>query len=301
MKTEREFVSRIKSHYVGEDCIQIMTGYIGGMIITSPKETIFHDQDGHDYVHKYVEDERRKQFPYSNIPVHNRRLWGLKWKFANQLLDFDTPYLRMSSEGVAESYAVKDGKQALLVNKAFFRANDIETRYLTRKELEEFFTHPEGENEKQYIMLDNRISGTLLMPREEVLVEWYKERARSKLLDMVNNADYSSPTNYRTFDKLINNATIEDIPEDFAIARDIIMINTDNENITMRKTAITFMDPDRYRVDIYSAPITKYTLEQLKGWTKIYESREPKIRPRINPNIKSSEIADAKRMIKEKK
>ena len=45
------------------------------------------------YVNKYLEDERRKQFPYSNIPTHFSKIKFKKVIYTNQLLDFEKPYI----------------------------------------------------------------------------------------------------------------------------------------------------------------------------------------------------------------
>ena len=75
MKKTNEIIQRIKSCYVADDCIQIMTPYRDGITILSQDDILFHyKKNSNYYINKYLQDERRKQFPYSNIPTHYSRV-----------------------------------------------------------------------------------------------------------------------------------------------------------------------------------------------------------------------------------
>ncbi len=90
-------VYKLERQFVGKDCVQLMFS-IGKMLkILRGKKVIFnYNSDGKDdfplYTNEYVKDDRRFQFPYSNIPIHNK-MFGFKYrKLVNQLLDYDTIY-----------------------------------------------------------------------------------------------------------------------------------------------------------------------------------------------------------------
>ena len=90
-------IYKLERQYVGKDCVQLMFS-IGKMLkILRGKKVIFnYNSDGKDdfplYTNEYVKDDRRFQFPYSNIPIHNK-MFGFKYrKLVNQLLDYDTIY-----------------------------------------------------------------------------------------------------------------------------------------------------------------------------------------------------------------
>lgn len=96
MEKSKEYVQKIKSHYVGNDCVQVMIPYQNALTIVSPDGMLYHHTpESRIYVNKYLEDERRKQFPYSNIPTHYSRILFKKFAYTNQILDFDKPYIRI--------------------------------------------------------------------------------------------------------------------------------------------------------------------------------------------------------------
>ena len=155
MKKVSEVVQRVESHYVGDDCIQVTIPYINTIIILNKDGIIYSHKNGsHPSINKYVEDERRKQFPYSNIPTHYSRI-GLfgKMNYTNQLLNFEEPYIRIVDGVIIESFAVKDKNEALLINKIL--TSDSRSISATRKESEEVFSNSTTGKEKKYIIFLN--------------------------------------------------------------------------------------------------------------------------------------------------
>ena len=94
-----EWVSRIPRHYVGDNCIQIMIPRLleSGMTLLNSDGIMYHYlPDSKLYINKYISDERKLQFPYSNIPTHvsknNSKVSrnnSKKVEYFNQLLEFD--------------------------------------------------------------------------------------------------------------------------------------------------------------------------------------------------------------------
>ena len=304
MKRKTEIVIKIPSYSVGEDCLQIKLRYKDLMTIFSPAGIIFKDMPNQDYVHKYLEDERRKQFPYSNIPVHNRKIFFKKYKFANQLLDFETTYLTMTEIGLVERFAVKKGNEALIFNKSCQFQESV-VRYLTKAELDELLSVTEDFGKyifkgNEYIK-ESKIYNGLPPLKESTLVEYFKKYTKNQIAVLEYKDQMLWMQLKQNMGRLIENATIDDIPENFYID-DIIMITTNmkNNDITIQKISIEFMNLDCYKVEFSSIPITRCTLEQLKS-AKIYESKKTKINPRLNPEIDVAEIQLAERLVLEKK
>ena len=134
MKKTNEIVQRIQSHYVGDDCIQIMFPYQDTLTILNQDGMLYHHKPGSSvYVNKYLEDERRKQFPYSNIPTHFSRVKFKKVAYTNQLLDFEKPYIRIGDGYFSESFVIKDNNQALLISSIMEPDNHVE--HMTYDEL----------------------------------------------------------------------------------------------------------------------------------------------------------------------
>ncbi len=152
MKKVTEVIQRVESHYVGDDCIQVMTPYRNTITILNKDGIIYsHKKGSLPSINKYVEDERRKQFPYSNIPMHYSRV-GLfsKMNYANQLLNFEEPYIRIGDGGIIESFAVKDKNEALLINKIL--TGNKRSVFVTRTELEEMFSNSTTKKENKCII-----------------------------------------------------------------------------------------------------------------------------------------------------
>ena len=120
MRDKSKLVQRIKSHYVGEDCIQVMVPYMSSCVIFNQNDIQYLDHKDNSFINNYIEDERRKQFPYHNITQHHR---NKKINLANQIYEFDKPYLEIRLGGVFESYAVKDNNEALLLTKQLIIEN----------------------------------------------------------------------------------------------------------------------------------------------------------------------------------
>ena len=101
-----EIVQRIESHYIGDGYIQTMVPYVNSITILDKHDAIYHHVDGSDcYINKYLSDERRKSFPYSNIPTHFESKGLRRLKFTNQIFNFDEPYVIIADGGkIVESF-----------------------------------------------------------------------------------------------------------------------------------------------------------------------------------------------------
>lgn len=114
---QKEFIQRIESHYVGDDCIQVMIPYINDLVISSDDRIIFYCKNNdYNYINNYMNDERRHQFPYSDIPIHTSlRYFFIKMTEVNQLLEFDKIYKLERDGHTFYCYVLKDNKEALLI------------------------------------------------------------------------------------------------------------------------------------------------------------------------------------------
>ena len=111
-------INRIKPEYVGEHCVQIMFPYTEKLKIEDGEKTIFKD-DKSGYYNNYVDDERRKQFPFSSIPIHKDLNYGTTVTYVNVLLDYGKEY----------SVYVDNNKEALIMKayKDYDKAFIVET------------------------------------------------------------------------------------------------------------------------------------------------------------------------------
>lgn len=282
-----------------------MIPYKNTITIFDKNDILLHLKKGSSsYINKYIEDERRHQFPYSNIPMHCCRVGGKKINYINHLMDFEEPYVRISDEYILQSFAIKDGNEALLINQTF---PIIETTIeVSRAELEELFRQPTGKNEHLYLMkLDGSLYNSYLekiLPSEDQILQSVQKHTIKELEYYFNMPTYFSNNTKEILRNCVKNLTIENLPTNYQFtADDIILVRLDGNNISIQSISIRLMGKDKYKLDIINLPITKYTLEQLKYLGhKIETTTEPKISRSLNPEITKEDIEQAKKMIKMK-
>ena len=126
----RDLIQKIDSQYVGDDCAQLMFKYADGMAIININEQklFYYDVPNcineFGYVNNYLTDERKEQFPYSDIYEHIERTEGQRINVVNQLLDFDCLYkiIRCDSQGRVNvrvyGKLIKDGDEAIFIQSA---------------------------------------------------------------------------------------------------------------------------------------------------------------------------------------
>lgn len=309
MNKNGEIVQRIESHYVGNDCIQIMAPYRNSLTVFDKNGITYRSFDGEEAVNKYLLDERRKQFPYSNIPSFIAKKVLKKYKYHNELFNFEEPYIRIVDGLIVKSFAIKDGKEALLLNKMLL-ANE-NTKYLTRKELDDMAIQPSGNNEEHlYIMKGNgefyKPNDPMIFPDEDKIVEWSKnilrrqiEKYKRTVEDDYGNLHFDK-FGIECFEKTIENLKVEDLPSEIKFTDDnMLFIRTNGNDIKLEGINVTFLGPDRYKVITYDLPIKKYNLGNLRTLvSNIKTTSEPNISTKLNPGIPKSDIEENIKLVK---
>lgn len=285
-----KIIKRVPSHYVGDDCLQEMVGYKDALMILSPEGVIYQDTNTENKINEYLNDERRHQFPYSNIPTHYQKVLFKKYLFINQILNFETPYLQLTSKGMFVQYALKNGKEGIIINETLMNMNSSQEKLLTRKEVESFFDYEDG----KVFVFNNSVFGKLVMPTTEDILSRYRNFV-SNVID--NNSQIESLT-----EKLISKLEIDDIPNNFDIKSPnnvILMIVGKAKEMELNFVDIKFMNEDSYKLILREIPITKYNLEQMKNFI-VLNAKEPKINLGINPEITKEDINAAQQLILKK-
>ena len=312
MKKTTEIIQKIESHYVGDDCIQIMIPYKNAITVLNQDGILFHNKTGSNlHINKYLEDERRKQFPYSNIPTHYSKV-GLfkKMAFANQLFEFEKPYIRICDGFISESFVVKDNNQALLINSIM--QNDKKTIHMTYEELLRFVNKNEADEQIYYVYLDGGLhpSDCALYPTEEKIYNHIKKQFEKNVkdfreyqqehTDVVSQYLRQNPWFLNYIEQSINNLDLSLIDFNVGIGDDstLLILRINNGNIKIQGVDVRFVRKDDFKVDIYDIPVNKYTLEQLKFMPKINFTKEPKIPLKLNPGVTKQDIQESKQMIK---
>lgn len=287
-----KIAKKVPSHYVGEDCLQQMIGYSNGLLLLNPDEIIYQDTGSKNKINKYLTDERRHQFPYSNIPTHYQRVLFKKYLFTNQLLNFDTPYLQLSSQGIFTKYALKKGKEGIIVFESLMTTEKTHESLLTREELDRFFDY---EDNKVFIYNSN-VCGKLIIPEIDGILESYKYHANQVL-----KSGYSGTSETEiVLNSLLSNISINSIPSDFNFLSSnqvILMMTGSEQRMELNLVGVKYMNEDSYKLILKRIPINSYTLEQIKGLLTL-KSKEPKISLNINSDIKKDEVDKAKTLVR---
>ena len=309
MKKINQVVQRIDSHYVGDDCVQVMFPYNEALTILNQDGMLFHHKPGSDvYVNKYLADERRKQFPYSNIPTHFSNIMFHKFAFANQLLDFEKPYIRIGDGFCSESYAVKDNNQALLINNII--KPDEYTKHMTYDEILKLIGKNNDEEQVFYVYPSGTLPSNedMILPTEEEIHNHIKESLSRNVraFEREANDPESSVGRYLRDNPWFLDYVAESMKDinysaidfDIKINNPILVVRINKGNIKIQCIEAMFIKENDYEVSINDIPVTKYTLEQLKYSPKIKISKEPRIPLRMNPGITKKDIKEAKQMVK---
>lgn len=120
-------IQDIEKKYVADDCVQVMFRYKNWLGIKKDGKDIvyFHDRlerEPGNYINKYMEDERRHQFPFSDIPMHTERIRFSKYITVNQILEYDTIYTIVRELDNEE--LKKQGNEALKLYCKVVKSND---------------------------------------------------------------------------------------------------------------------------------------------------------------------------------
>lgn len=299
-----EYIQRIPSHYVGSDCIQIMIPHLddGITVLNSDGMAYHYKPNSHLFVNKYVSDERREQFPYSQIPTHKSKVRGKKIEYINQIFDFNRVYIEIADGIIKEDYVIKDGDEALLATK-YILPNQEPTRIMNREEVEELMNSANG----GVYSLDGGKWSDISLPSNERILKWYKEQI---LKSRENEESYYqriygvrngfNPILKQYFYKYVDKMTIDDVPEKMTIFNDAILVSVEgNEVKSIKAISVKFMGADSFMVEFYDFPITIYSLEHVKQLeqTNSIKTPEPKIPRHLNSKISSEDVKKEKKRV----
>ena len=312
-----EFVQRIKECYVTTNCMQVMFLKDGDAItILDSDGILYHQKDGSDFfVNKALEKRGNNRFPYSNIPYYKTR----NGEYINQVIDFDRIYLQIGNGYIIETYAVKDGEEALVANKLLLPTNK-RIEVCNRDKVLEIYQ----KNKDNIYVLDG--SKRVLMPDfldEDKTLEEYKDYIRTirNLEEKVLESRLGGEYEYREYserfgllrhsssqmkfmrdaiNKAIDSITLDDIAPINLEKNNIFITKGKNDIDSITGINVRCFGKDIYQLEMYDYPLTKYTYEHIKQLeaTNSIKSKEPKIKTKFNPNIDKEEVEKSKEWVK---
>lgn len=152
MKEKYLFVEKIPKCFISDDCVQVMIPFTKGITIYDKDSFMGKDIVCRYYVdgsksaiNKYLNDDRRHNFPCSNIPLYCSSNGFKKVYYVNQLFEYDTDYcclvdhivkrkegykITYTSGYFVHSYLIKDKDDVFLVSQYYdYGLSDSYARY----------------------------------------------------------------------------------------------------------------------------------------------------------------------------
>lgn len=286
---KKQIVQRIPEYYVEDDYFQIMLGYQYLMALLGKEHFKYLDWPNMELINTYINDKRKDIFPYSNIPIHKKRILFKKYNMINQLLSFERPYLSFSNEGITYYFALKDGNEALLITGVpKINPDKHKDISMTRDELTELLSL----KKRQVIYIKGKWCDGLQLSEPSELLEGYK----ASLLDRIKRLEQDD-----ILVDAINISMIDKIPAShITLFEPFLLINVkENGDISFLKISFKTSNGNIYTVSIDEIELPKYSLSQAKNMSNaIYiNGKEPKISRILNPDIPSIEIEKAKQLV----
>ena len=303
MKNAYTYVSRVPEYYASNDCVQVMIGYKNYMTMFDKNGVLYHyAPNGPINVNKYLDDNRRFQFPYHDIPIHLEKRGLGTYICTNQLLNYEEPYITISGNSITESKAILDRNEALVVNNVLPIKRNVIT--VDREGLENIFK----KDKDTYIL---RIDGSannddysFQIATEDDIVSWAKKNLSGDLGNFryfLGSSRFGHDWITKNMNDIVKNINIDTIPElPLNVHDGMVIVKLKDGNISLQIVdKVVFLGPNQYKVVIMDLPLMdkKVTLETLR-MLNIKNSREPKISRILNPNIDVELIQGNKRLVR---
>lgn len=291
MKKIKSIVQEVDPIYVHDDCLQMMMAYKDYLLLLGNGNILYRDIPGYDYINEYLNDERREEFPYSNIPKHKKKVMLQTFDVTNQLLEYETPYLRLSGSFSSILYALKDNNKAYIVND-FLASTKITEEDVTREELDELFAY--SNDHLKIFKYNNNWGNSLKLPTNEEILDMFKEEAKHYI-----KVDSANLYIQKALKHIIDNASYSSIIEDYKFCEDdILVVESSSDKLSINLISIRFMGEDKYKIIKKEVPINKYTLDYISTVDKkIKLVKEPDINLRLNKDLTKKDIEKAKSLI----
>ena len=308
MKKFDEMVAKMHSHYVADDYIQIMLAYRDYLLLFGNNDLMYfrnfiesHPSISEGSRNVYLDDERKKNFPYSQIPEHIERvLLFRKLKFVNQILDFEKPYIRINDGFITKITAFKDGDEAIVHTKILNgKLCDEKTKTITREELETYLKTGSLEQLDENEYEDTSIfdmNGKLYNPRLELEQKWIDEE-KERLSRIIDESDRYKESTKNELQRAIS--TLDDISP-FVLTPKIMIKFKQNGEVKIDAFVVKYLERGKYKIALADLPVTMESLSMIKSKAElpvIKTMKEPKISLSLNPNVTKEQLQEERAKI----
>ena len=259
---DKEIISKIKEKYVKNNSALIKIPFKGYYGITFFDESgiKYHEYDKSNlFINKYTDDERRFSFPDSNMPISYKRKGLKKYKYINQIIDFEKPYIIISNGNVIELYAVKSGDEAILFD-SLLLPEKREFKILTKEELEKLI-NDKLVNDSIFSPNGGIYTDQIITPMNQIVQELYDRKTGAIL-----SHDYDELGNLSDIiEDIENNISIEGslkLIDDINVLNAIGLYKDKDEINELKHIKAKLYDIDKYEIEISALPIKKYAINQ---------------------------------------
>ena len=259
---DKETISKIKEKYVKNNSALIKIPFKGYYGITFFDESgiKYHEYDKSNlFINKYTDDERRFSFPDSNMPISYKRKGLKKYKYINQIIDFEKPYIIISNGNVIELYAVKSGDEAILFD-SLLLPEKREFKILTKEELEKLI-NDKLVNDSIFSPNGGIYTDQIITPMNQIVQELYDRKTIA-----IFNHDYDELGNLSDIiEDIENNISIEGslkLIDDINVLNAIVLYKDKDEINELKHIRAKLYDIDKYEIEISALPIKKYAINQ---------------------------------------
>lgn len=291
-----EIVYKLHKEFISDDCIQVSLGFEDNLMVFNTNDLMYYKKleekksNTQEYKNDYLVDARSMRFPYSSIPEHIERVSLIKKNiFANQILEYNKPYIVVGDRIINKITTFKDSDESYI---HFQSLTDLKTNtrkiILNREELETYHktgTLKDIDNNtysKRYIFRTNGGILTEQLKTETQLLNLVKDKVIEDIREIDNLSDFT----YLNVVRAVNEMT-DIAPLLFLFDQYMIKFTQDNK-IVIDYFMVKYLIKDKYELTISNIPVNVETLEMIKSridLSKVKYLKEPHISKNLNPDI----------------
>ena len=208
-----------------------------------------------------MQDKRRQQFPYHNIPVYRTFKNGCV-KVVNQILEFGKTYIKIADGKVVEYHAVKNQDDASLISRNIPLEKE-ESIIMNRCELYAFLASYSND----FYSLDGEIYKYIQIPKEEEILSEIKAYIKDLREEELHDEDRGYLSS--AISEYINNSlallTIDEassmgLCDNMLFPSGLLKISHSNTGYQIKLYDIQIISHDKYELKSYNMPIKNYDI-----------------------------------------
>lgn len=261
-------VNEIDNKFVGVDCAQLMIPFDKALSIFSEKELTFYGrgypENKIDNTH-YIQDERKKQFPYNETPYHCiRKIFSTKI-YVNQLFDFNKPYVLINNGILSEYYVTKEDDKTYIIQTylAVDDKDDIVKKYIEKEKVYDFFGEMINKNDgkKTYIVDSTGKHLNICFDENE------RKQKRNELIEILKQKEILDSFDehniwYRNGDFILEDNFL------LPFNKTLFMVKLDDNEMKVKLIQLSSLNEDIVTIMSFDIPVEIYTLEQISEIVK---------------------------------